>query len=98
MQFAVEFTAEFAVWLDGLTQAAQDTVFVHIRLLQQQGPALGRSFVDTLKGAKSANLKSFAYSIVASLCESSSPSIRDALPFYSSVATKPETLTGTTST
>lgn len=48
-----DFDAEF----DALPQNLQDEVLSVLMLLRDKGPALGRPRVDTLKGARLANLK-----------------------------------------
>jgi hypothetical protein len=55
--FEIEFTDEFGEWWDALTEGEQTSIDAVIRVLEEQGAALGRPFVDTLKGSRIANLK-----------------------------------------
>jgi hypothetical protein len=57
MPFAVEYTDEFEAWWDGLDEAEQRRVNFSVGLLIDEGPALGRPHVDTLKGSRFPNLK-----------------------------------------
>lgn len=57
MSVEIEFTDEFETWWNTLTEAEQISVDVVIRILEEKGAALGRPFVDTLKGSKLPNLK-----------------------------------------
>lgn len=44
-------------WLDSQDEDTVAHVFAAFELLEQRGPALGRPLVDTLRGARLANLK-----------------------------------------
>ncbi len=57
MEWAIEFTDEFNVWWEGLSEAEQDSVAVKIGLLRAHGPNLGRPTVDTVRGSRHANMK-----------------------------------------
>ncbi len=57
MVWEVEYTDEFARWWQTLTVAEEDTVIEAVEFLEEQGPALGRPFVDTIKGSRHANMK-----------------------------------------
>jgi hypothetical protein len=57
MAWQVEFHPDFAVEFVDLRPNIQDELLVHVAILAQQGPALGRPRVDTLKGSRIANLK-----------------------------------------
>ena len=48
---------KFETWWNTLTEAEQISVDAVIRVLEEKGAALGRPFVDTLKGTKLPNLK-----------------------------------------
>ncbi len=53
----VEFTDEFGVWWEGLSEDDQERVRAAVEILESAGPALGRPLVDTLEGSRVANLK-----------------------------------------
>ncbi|MHB8646866.1 MAG: type II toxin-antitoxin system RelE/ParE family toxin [Thermomicrobiales bacterium] len=57
MGWNVEVTNEFEAWYDGLDLAEAQAVASAITTLEQDGPALGRPLVDTLKGSRIPNLK-----------------------------------------
>ncbi len=57
MSFHDEFDSEF----DALSEAVQDEMLAHARLLEQFGPLLGRPRVDTLKGSRHANMKELRF-------------------------------------
>src|SRR4051794_39091373 len=57
MEWDVLFTDEFAAWLDGLAETVQDEILVHIALVRQRGPNLGRPYVDTVEGSEFTNMK-----------------------------------------
>jgi hypothetical protein len=57
MAWSVEFTDEFGIWFRGLDDQAQRAIAAAIEKLQENGPALGRPFVDTLTGSRLANMK-----------------------------------------
>ena len=57
MSWEVEYTDQFRVWWDGLTGRQQDAVIDAVQYLEEDGPQLGRPFVDTLVGARYPNLK-----------------------------------------
>jgi hypothetical protein len=62
MPWAVELHAELAAEFAGFSEAVQDELLAHARLLAQFGPTLGRPAVDTLKGSKVVNLKELRFS------------------------------------
>jgi hypothetical protein len=53
----VEYTDQFGAWWDTLTQEEQAAVEGAVNRLMQDGPALGRPLVDTIKGARHQNMK-----------------------------------------
>ncbi len=53
----VEYTDEFGVWWDSLTEAQQDDIAVSVELLCNLGPHLPRPHSDTLKGSRHSNMK-----------------------------------------
>ena len=57
MSFHDEFEPEF----DALSEAVQDEMLAHAKLLEQFGPQLGRPRVDTLKGSRYANMKELRF-------------------------------------
>lgn len=57
MPWTVEFHPEFEPEFDELPEPVQDELLAQLKLLAQFGPALRRPRVDTLKGAKHANMK-----------------------------------------
>src|ERR1043166_5696310 len=57
VRFEDEFEREFATF----DTAVQDELLAGARLLRQYGPRLGRPHVDTLKGARHANLKELRF-------------------------------------
>ena len=61
MKWAVSFHDEFDSEFDALSEAVQDEMLAHARLLEQFGPQLGRPRVDTLKGSRHANMKELRF-------------------------------------
>jgi hypothetical protein len=57
MAWDVEFTDEFGDWWSLLTDEEQDDVAHAIRVLQENGPMLGRPHVDSIKSSKHHNMK-----------------------------------------
>ena len=57
VEFHPAFDAEFEV----LTDAVQDEMLAHARLLEQFGPSLGRPRADTLGGSRHANMKELRF-------------------------------------
>jgi hypothetical protein len=57
VSFHDEFDSEFGA----LSEAVQDEMLAHARLLEQFGPLLGRPRVDTLKGSRHANMKELRF-------------------------------------
>ena len=57
MSWEVEYTDEFGSWWDSLAEGEQDRVAVAVGVLEANGPALGRPWVDTLERSQHANLK-----------------------------------------
>jgi hypothetical protein len=53
----VEVTGQFATWYRSLENDALEAVTAAVNRLQEHGPALGRPFVDTIKGSRHANMK-----------------------------------------
>jgi len=61
VKWAVSFHDEFDPEFDALSEAVQDEMLAHARLLEQFGPQLGRPRVDTLKGSRHANMKELRF-------------------------------------
>jgi hypothetical protein len=57
MTWTILFDPDFAQWLDAQSPGVQVAIAAHTSLLSQRGPALGRPYVDTLKGSPLPNLK-----------------------------------------
>lgn len=57
MTWEVEVSDEFIEWYDSLDEPEGVSVDSAIDKLVEYGPTLGRPYVDTLKGARHANLK-----------------------------------------
>jgi hypothetical protein len=57
MAWTVLLTGEVDTWIDSLDQGSQDAIFADIGVLQQEGPQLGRPYVDTLADSRISNLK-----------------------------------------
>jgi hypothetical protein len=53
----VDFHSECEVWAGKLDQADAEALLAAIRVLRDQGPALGRPLVDTVQGSRHANMK-----------------------------------------
>src|SRR5688572_24616836 len=61
MSWTIEFHAAFESEFDELSEAVQDELLAQLKLLAEFGPTLGRPRVDTLNGAKHANLKELRF-------------------------------------
>lgn len=57
MAWEINGTDEFADWYRSLNPEEQDTLIATVELLAEQGPALGRPRVDTIKGSEYPNMK-----------------------------------------
>lgn len=57
----MSFHQDFEVEFDALNETVQDELLAHAKLLEQFGPQLGRPRVDTLKGARHANMKELRF-------------------------------------
>ncbi|WP_432981815.1 type II toxin-antitoxin system RelE/ParE family toxin [Dactylosporangium sp. CA-233914] len=56
-EWVVEFHPECEKWADGLEQADAEALLAAIRILRDQGPALGRPLVDVVESSRHANMK-----------------------------------------
>lgn len=50
-------TTEYAAWFEALTRKQQDAVLRRVQSLSEVGPALGRPYVDSLRGSRFKGLK-----------------------------------------
>jgi hypothetical protein len=57
MEWMIIFHEAFRDWLYEQEQEVQDSILVYIGLLKQEGPLLGRPYVDTIQGSRYPNLK-----------------------------------------
>jgi hypothetical protein len=57
MCWEIQLLDPVTAWLDGLDQASYEQVIAAWRVLQTEGPQLGRPLVDTLKGSSYTNMK-----------------------------------------
>ena len=61
MQWIVEIGDEFLPEFNELDEKVRTEILTHSRLLQQFGPQLGRSRVDTLKDSRHTNMKELRF-------------------------------------
>lgn len=57
MRWEVEYTDEFELWWDRLSEDDQERVHAAVEILGEVGPSLGRPLVDTLSGSRLPNMK-----------------------------------------
>jgi hypothetical protein len=57
VQWAVEYTDQFDVWLNTLDAEGQEDVDVVVRLLEAIGPALTRPYADTVNVSRHSNMR-----------------------------------------
>ena len=57
MDWTVVFVEAFVAEFKGFPETVQDAIAARIRLLEREGPQLGRPHADTLIGSKHANMK-----------------------------------------
>jgi hypothetical protein len=53
----VEYTDEFGVWWETLTEGEQDAIDVVVRLLEARGPQLGYPYSSDVRGSRHAHLR-----------------------------------------
>ncbi len=53
----VEYTDEFGAWRATLSEVEDDAMRSAVEVLEEDGPALGRSLVDTVHGSRHAQMK-----------------------------------------
>jgi len=57
MRWKTERTSEFEEWWDAMSDAERNQALSSIEALEVSGPALGRPFVDSVKGSRYPNMK-----------------------------------------
>jgi hypothetical protein len=57
MEWIIIFHPAFRDWLYEQSEDVQDSILAGLGLLKQEGPLLGRPYVDTLQGSQYPNLK-----------------------------------------
>ncbi len=57
MAWDVEYAEEFQEWWDSLDEAEQDSVAVHVRLLQEKGPTLPAPYSSNIKGSRHGRMR-----------------------------------------
>ncbi len=57
MAWGVDSTADYNAWFVGLKDDEQERIVAAVRILRQDGPALGRPLVDHIKMSRHANMK-----------------------------------------
>ena len=57
MEWDVEFTDEFEIWWDTLSEAEQDEIDAKVELLQEHGPTLPRPHADTIASSRHKNMR-----------------------------------------
>lgn len=62
MPWKVLLHDDFVAEIQALKEELQDELLAHAHLLAEFGPGLGRPTVDTLKGARHANMKELRFS------------------------------------
>lgn len=53
----VEYTSQFGVWWETLTEDEQDAIDVVVRLLEERGPQLGYPYSSNVRGSRHAHLR-----------------------------------------
>ena len=61
-EYGIYLLAQCKEWMDSLQDKEYRGLAARIDLLVEQGPALGRPIVDSIKGSRHANLKELRYS------------------------------------
>ena len=61
MGWEVEYTDEFGSWWTSLSEDEQDSINFGVRLLQERGPNLKRTFADTVSGSSYPNMKELRF-------------------------------------
>lgn len=56
-EWTIEFTDEFDEWWATLSEKEQASIDNAVKVLSEDGPSLGRPYVDTIEGSKHTNMK-----------------------------------------
>jgi len=78
----IEITDDYLQWFAALDAGQQEAVRADIEILEKMGPALGRPYVDSLKGSRHGNMKELRTMHGRRHLRSFSHSIHAARPFY----------------
>lgn len=57
VRWEIEYTDEFELWWDQLSEDDQERVRAAVEILGEVGPGLGRPLVDTISGSRLPNMK-----------------------------------------
>ena len=95
MSWEVIMDEEFEDWINALDRTERTRIMMHVGLLQELGPNLGRPYADTLKSSKHPHLKELRIRSRVILGVSCLRSIRRELPFFWLEVTREATNTGT---
>ncbi|BBK43638.1 toxin RelE [Allostella vacuolata] len=57
MGWCAEYTNEFGVWWDSLSEAEQVSVDAHVRKLEQRGPSLPFPYSTGIKGSRHSHMR-----------------------------------------
>jgi hypothetical protein len=57
MAWDVEFTSQFELWWDSLSENEQVEISAKVELLQERGPTLPRPHADVISASRHANMK-----------------------------------------
>jgi hypothetical protein len=57
VSWRIETTGEFDEWFGDLMAGSQDRVLAGVAILREDGPAVGRPLVDSVKGSAHSNMK-----------------------------------------
>lgn len=57
MAWEVDYTANFAVWWNSLSEDEQEEIAAKVELLEERGPALPRPHADVIVSSRHSNMK-----------------------------------------
>lgn len=57
MAWQVEYTDEFAIWWNSLSEAEQEEIDAKVDLLEERGPMLSRPHADVIASSRHSNMK-----------------------------------------
>jgi hypothetical protein len=57
MEYSVEYTDEFGLWWDGLTESEQISIDAHVRQLEKRGPNLSFPYSSSVHGSRHAHMR-----------------------------------------